>query len=324
MADVSNATSVAEWIGFFEREYLTDYVPCGGSTMKLVVTDGSTTRSCLDSAIHSVFTENGIQCVDIDADAVRVDRMEEVFFAVSRAIDWVSATQGVITNLLRDHEGLALEGEPFEDETFLDWVSDQTGRDRRYLQQAVVRLLHDHLWANTALTRDFRRGVWTLAKGISGGRVGEIEAAVIAWLRGELTRLSALRQLQIGSRVNRNNARSFLESTTEFIKMGQGNGLALYISLDPVVSGQPRTVDGRKYTLKATLDTYEVLRHFVDSISDMRSTALIAVAGQEILDLSIRGRGLIRYQALQARLIGDVADARFTNPAAAVAQLKGC
>lgn len=324
MIDAKSSSTASDWLAYFETEYLKTFVPLGGSAMKLLVVDDDRTWLCLDSALGEMLARHSVERVDIDAGVVRVDRMEEVFFAVSRAIDWESAIRGVITNLLRKHESLDLIGQPAVEEPLLDWVVDQTGLDRQYLQQATVQLLRDHIWSNMALTRDFRRGAWTLARGVAGGRIGDLETSVIAWLRGELRQLSALRQLQIGSRINRNNSRSFLESTTALLEMGTNNGLALVIDLDHVISGDLRPADGRKYTVNAVLDSYEVLRQFVDSISDMKSLVLIAVAGSGVLDPSQRGRGIVRYQALQARLIGDVADARFANPAAALIQVKGC
>ena len=73
------------------------------------------------------------------------------------------------------------------------------------------------------------------------------------------------------------------------------------------------------YSKAAVLDTYEILRQFIDS-SDQLEGCLVAVV-PDITFLEDESRGLSSYEALKFRVFDEIRDKRFVNPMAAMARI---
>jgi hypothetical protein len=72
------------------------------------------------------------------------------------------------------------------------------------------------------------------------------------------------------------------------------------------------------YTKSALLDTYEVLREFIDATDDLEHLLMVVTAPATFLDLETSGRGIGRYQALRARVYDEVRDRTLANPMSAL------
>jgi hypothetical protein len=72
-----------------------------------------------------------------------------------------------------------------------------------------------------------------------------------------------------------------------------------------------------------TIDHYELLREFIDSIDRFTATLIVSCSDAAFLDQEPdrQSRGLGIYPALQTRIIDDVRDRRIQNPAAALYRL---
>ena len=98
---------------------------------------------------------------------------------------------------------------------------------------------------------------------------------MLAWLRGELRTITALRPALIYSRIGRHNARSMLASAAALLA-AQHRPLVVYLDLARLAEArrppaQART--GLYYSKAAVLDAYEVLRQFIDATDELRARA---------------------------------------------------
>jgi hypothetical protein len=316
--------TASRWLPYFEADYLDTYVPAGGSVLKLLVAEDERTRAGLEESLRNSIVERGILPVFIDSSAIRVDRMEDIFFEVARSIDWRLIAEDLAISCLRETLGLDLIGRPQPGESVSRWASAQSDLTVPALSQQINQWALRDLLNYVHWRRDFASGMVALVMMAGSGMNDEHTQPIIDWLRGDLRSLASLKPFSIGTKVNRSNARSFFESTAALMMRGSKKGLAVVVDYETLVSGTMRTLDQRRYSNKQLLDAWEVLRQFVDSISDVRGCAFVAISGAGVLDENQKSRGLVKYPALRARLVGDVADVRFVNPLAATIRIGGC
>jgi hypothetical protein len=96
-------------------------------------------------------------------------------------------------------------------------------------------------------------------------------------------------------------------------------GLALLLDLDAVVTDYPPGENPVRYTRNAVLDTYEVLRQFIDETDEMSHLLVVAVAGPGLLDDP--RRSVDNYTALKLRIVDEVRDRSRPNPLNAMVRL---
>ena len=74
-----------------------------------------------------------------------------------------------------------------------------------------------------------------------------------------------------------------------------------------------------RYTRSTVLDTYEVLRQFIDDTDEMSHLIVMAVAGPGLLDDP--KRSVDNYTALKLRIVDEVRDRNRANPLNAMVRI---
>jgi hypothetical protein len=171
------------------------------------------------------------------------------------------------------------------------------------------------------LSRQFRLGALALCQALLEPdelRV-ELAAHVGMWLRGELPRVSSLRDAFIHQKIDRHSARTMILSTAAFVRKAGRQGLV--VTVDVTRYALPRPLDdGRnRYSKSAALDMWETLRQFIDGTDDMSGGLFVFIAGRELVE--DEQRGLRGYNALHLRLTDDVRDRRRPNPLAPMVRI---
>jgi hypothetical protein len=71
------------------------------------------------------------------------------------------------------------------------------------------------------------------------------------------------------------------------------------------------------------LESYQLLREFIDSADRMTATMMLTISTSEFLNIENdrRSRGIGAYQALQTRIMDDVKDRNLINPVASLVRL---
>jgi transposase-like protein len=312
---------VDDYAAFLSREYLATYIPAGGAAIKVAVVGDGSAADRLESALAAAAAGNGGLLVSISAESVRVHMIDQVFFAISQAIDWGALASSCVRAAyvqasfpMPEGAGLAVaEAARLHDV------------DARELYRSVRRLLERRLLGDPSIAVEMGRAVFRLAQAQLGA--GDVDAsereAVLGWLRGELRSITALRSALIYTRIGRHNARSMLASAAALL-LGTGHG-GLLVHLDYARLAEARRPpaearSGFYYSKAAVLDAYEVLRQFIDSTDELRGVLVIAVVPPELMTDEVRG--LPAYAALQLRVADEVRDRRRANPFAALVRLE--
>ena len=315
------ALKVDEYAAFVGREYLAEYLPSGGAAVKVAVVGDCSAADRLAAALASVTAEYGGLFVSMPAESVRVHMVDQIFFAISRCIDWPEVAAARVRAAYQaaafpppDGSGLAVAD-----------VARHHEVDARELYRSIRRLLERSLLGNPAIAPEMGRAVLRLAQRLLG--TGDIDAAehdaVLGWLRGELRSITMLRPALIYTRIGRHNARAMIVSTAVLLLEAGYNGLVVHVDYARMAEARRPPTEARSgfyYSKAAVLDAYEVLRQFIDATDELRGVFAIGVTPPELM--TDEARGLPAYAALQLRVADEVRDRRRANPFAALVRLE--
>jgi hypothetical protein len=135
------------------------------------------------------------------------------------------------------------------------------------------------------------------------------------WMRGELTALGALRDSQIFTRINRQNAHAMLTSLCHWLRRAGAAGLVVVLDLRQILRVGAVGAGEIRYSPAAVMDAYEVLRELIDDI-DALPGLFLAVLADPALTAGDPRRVLDQYSALQMRIWPDVRPGARQNPIA--------
>lgn len=311
--------SVPDYASFLAEHYLAAYLPAGGAAVKVAVAGSPDSSGRLERAVGAAADAAGCAVVTVRAEDVRVHQVEQVFFAISREIDWDDVVARLVRRAYDAVHFPAAAGLTAAD------VAGEHDVDVRELYRSVRRHLEQTLLADPLLARELRRAVFRLAQAQLGGADVDAaeQAAVCGWLRGEAQPLAALRPAMIYGRIGRHNARPMLSSLARLLLAAGYGGLVVLVDYARLAESRRPPVEertGTYYSRAAVLDAYEVLRQLIDATDELRGLLVLAVVPPGLV--TDDSRGLPAYTALQLRVADEVRDRRRANPFAALVRLE--
>lgn len=311
--------TVDAWLDATETNYLDDFVPHGGATVKFAVALGETSPQAILDGIAARATSKGYLTASIDAAAVKVGSIDKVFSTIASQIDLLALTESLLnTFMTADAYKPALAGP----EPLAERLARANDLEVDSIKVAARPKIQDLLVVNHELAQDMRVAFAQLLNArLSGGEAMNTAFDTIgSWMRAEPINLKSLRPFLIRSKVNRSNARHLLASLLSVIHMSGAPGLVLTIDISRFLTRE--RIDGQiTYTKAALLDGYEVLREFIDATDDMTHCLTIVSAPLPFLDGNTKGRGLGRYPALYNRIYDEVRDRNLANPLSALVRV---
>jgi hypothetical protein len=312
---VSVSLPVSEYGDFLKREYLDSFIAEGGAAVKVAIVPSSHEAGELASDVAEAATNSGYTCAHIDAAQVRTSLVQQVFFAVARAVDWRSAARAVVRDAVITQFGVAIEGYPT-----LEAIGETTHLDDSVARVEMLRGLQVSVNHNYRLAKDFRIAMmrYCMAELESDASADQIRQSLNEWLSGDLRLISAVKDKGIFQKIGRHNARVMVASTAKWLRQAGGKGLLIIMDIERLASPTKRD-DGFHYPLAQVMDTYEMLRQFIDATDEMEGVMMLITAPQELLD--DERRGFPAYKALQNRIWDDVRDSRRQNPYAPMIRL---
>ena len=307
------------WLGVMNDEYLTSYVPAGGSTIKICVGELSD-RAFIASEIADRGNRLGYIVAKVDGEAVRLHRIQDIFFAVAQQIDWRNLARRAILKMAESADFQTSGIEPSNDNLY-ETIADLNNVSPEYVRQRMQEPFHRLLFKDPYMARDFRIAMMQLCiHERSGGNETYAGQDLINWLTNDKEKPINLRQYLIykGS-IDRTTGWHFLESLSYFLGwIGLPGLMILLDNTRAFVHPNPR--DGIPYYTRAQLiDHYEVLRNFIDNVDQMIGCFAVIITDPEFLNANndrrfSRGYGI--YDALMTRVMHDVFDRDLVNPIA--------
>jgi P-loop Domain of unknown function (DUF2791) len=301
---------LAEWLSVMEREYLSEFVPAGGAAVKFAILDDAAIDAATDR-LARLGRAHGMVPVPVDAAHTRVHMMQELFFAISRALPWDSLVQRYLEGLFGAH-GYAWP-RPGEKLAMTD-LAAAVGVAPNLLSHRVDQWLTTDVWEDRRLVQDFRAALMSLCLSRLGSEDGETAGPVGQWLRGEKVAPALLRAADISVRLSRTNTRAMLASLCHFLRKAGTAGLLVVLDLRRLAGTE--AVEGiLRYSPAAVMDAYEVLRELIDDAEHLPGL-FVAVLANAALATGDPRRSLAQYAALQMRVWPDVRPGDRQNPMA--------
>jgi hypothetical protein len=312
---VSVSLPVSEYGDFLKREYLDSFIAEGGAAVKVAIVPSSHEAGDLANDVVEVATNSNYTCVQIDAAEVRTSLVQQVFFAVARAVDWRKAARSIVRDVIVTQFGVVIEVHPT-----LEIIGEAAHLDVPLVRTQMMRGLQDSVYHNYRLAKDFRIAMmnYCLAELESDATADQLRQTLDEWLCGDLRLISAVKDKGIFQRIGRHNARVMVASTAKWLRQAGDNGLLIVIDIERLADPTKRD-DRLHYPLAHVMDTYEMLRQFIDATDEMEGVLLLITAPQALLD--DEKRGFPAYKALQNRIWDDVRDSRRQNPYAPMVRL---
>ena len=305
------------WVGSLRAEYLDTFVRDGGAAVRVAVVPSLEASAALGRRLALEARERGFVAASADAATCKAHLLHNLFHEIARQIDWEALTRDFVRRLLLD-AGLAL---PAGGELDVATVAATSDQDVTIVRQDARLALTRHLMRDRALSRQFRLGALALCQALLEPdelRV-ELAAHVRLWLRGELPRVSSLRDAFIHQRIDRHSARTMILSTAAFVRLAGRAGLVVTVDVSRYALARPLDDGRNRYSKAAALDMWETLRQFIDGSDDLGGGLFVFLVGREFVE--DEARGLRGYNALHLRLTDDVRDRRRPNPLAPMVRI---
>jgi len=313
--------SPADWLGFVERDYLSSYIADTGASVKFAVPMDGASRALLISGIRSVSETLGYLVLTADAAVTRVHMVDQLFFNLADQVPWSHLCRRVLGSLATESGYRVPDGPtlgPFE-----DVIAEANGLDRDWVRNELRGSLVKGVFKDATLARDFRVAVTRLCMAeLTGGPEGATTTEVVTdWLSGRNRAVAAVKPYGIQARIQRTNARYFLESLFIWIRHAGRRGTVVLLDTQQLtLAKNPR--DGTVfYSKAAVLDAYELLRQFIDDIDNLHAFLMIVVPGHEFLEVEMPTRGMGCYEALKFRVYDEIRDRDLVNPMASLIRL---
>jgi hypothetical protein len=314
------AVAADEWLRRIELEYVDDFVGAGGGAIKFIVGDDNELLA-LRERLGDLTERHGLIHLHIDAAATRLHMIQDVFFAVARALDWHGMAQRFVESLL-ERQGYAWPhpGEPVP----IEDVAAHNGVALALMRRDVRQWLSAEVMRDTEMTQDFRIAMTRLCLHRlepEDGQLG-VTTPVLEWLRGELPRIGALKDVSITAKINRYNGRAMLRSLCRWVRFCGRRGLCVTLDVRQLGRTGAAVGAGLRYSLAAVMDGFEVLRQLIDDIEHFAGLLVVVLAD---VTLTVEGssRSVGKYPALKMRIWDDVRPEGRDNPLAPLVRLTG-
>lgn len=313
----------AEWLRYVGSEYLTTFIRDGGSAIKFAVLADNELRSELFDGLAGIGVQAGYLITKIDAAETKVHMIDEIFFRIAEQIPWHILSRKVIAKLAAESGYAWANSEMTESDNdpLYRQLADENKVDSQLLLLDLKKAISDKVFKQHGLSRDFRVAMThqCIAE-LSGGQDGATTIEVLTeWLTGRNKAVSAVKPFQIFRKINRATARYLLESLLRWIRFAGYPGIVILLDTQRVMLARNPRDFALFYSKAAVLDSYEVLREFIDSAGQLNGCFIAVVP--DIAFLEDHSRGLSAYEALKFRVFDEIRDKHLVNPMASLARI---
>jgi P-loop Domain of unknown function (DUF2791) len=308
----------AEWLRYVGQEYLTTFIRDGGSAIKFAVPLDDALRPDLFDGLAAIGDREGYLVVKLNAAETKVHMVDEIFFRTAEQIPWHILSQKVIAKLAAESGYSWVDN---VDGPLYRRLADENQVDSQMLLLDLKKAIGNRVLKQRNLSKDFRVAMTHLCIAeLSGGQDGATTIKVLTeWLTGQNKAVSAVKPFQIFRKINRATARYFFVSLLHWVRLAGYPGIVILLDAQRVMLAHNPHDDGLFYSKAAVLDTYEVLRQFIDA-ADQLEGCFIAVV-PDIAFLEDLRRGISAYEALKGRVFDEIRDRHLVNPMASLARI---
>jgi hypothetical protein len=306
----------AEWTEFLDEEYLSEYIPQGGSAVKFAVCEAEAADRLTESLLTAGARRNYATVV-LRAEDFRAHMPQDVYCQIAAQLDWRGLVRERILRLAADASLATEEIATAGNDDLFGSLTKKNRITRQEVVQEVQKQISAQVYRRRSMTRNFRVAMTELCRAENATDGTPYTAdPVLDWLTGREKRASVVRPFFIYGTIDRTTARGMFESTLHWLQDCGQAGLIVILDNRRILT-TPNPKDGLKYyTRMMVLDHYEVLRELIDDVD--RLPGLLLVVTTDAAFVQAGKRSYREYQALAMRIMNDVRDEQRQNRAAAL------
>ena len=301
-----------------DREYLREFIARGGSVIKFVECEAGQLDE-IQGRLGDLAEQSGLATCRINAAQTRLHMIQDVFFAISRGLDWPAMAQGFVEALVTKH---SYEWPRPGGGAAIEVIAAHNRIDKWLFRRDLNTWLTEEIMQDRWMTEDFRIAMAQLCMtrlAPDDPNVG-VTAPVLEWLRGELRAIGALRQTYITGKITRHNGRAMLRSLCRWLRLCGRKGICVTLDIRQVLRTGTALAEGVRYSAAAVMDAFEVLRQLIDDAEAFQGLFVVVLSDQSLTGDDPK-RSLHAYDALKLRVWDDVRATGRDNPLAALVRL---
>lgn len=303
-----------QWLGVLDQAYLQGYLPGGGSSVKFAVCYPGSDPEAVSAHVREAARARGFLTADVRADQVKIQFIERLFGAIADQLPWGDLTLRVLAGFARGHDW-RFPATPDLSRGLVAPLAAMNDLPAQSISLDLQREISTRILQDRSLAKEFRLAMYWLAKGmLEEGSHGPVFQQIRDWMGGRVAAISNMKPYQIHTKITRTNARPFFASLCSWVRKAGYPGLVTVLDGRRIVDAA-RFEDGtQSYTAAALMDSYEVLRQFIDATDEFDGSLLLVVMSPGFLQDDPHGRGMGRYPALMFRVLDEVRDRTLANP----------
>jgi len=294
---------------FWKKEYLSEYIPSGGSRIQFVTGRRGSGKSHLLEYFLS--GAGNYKKVFISARKVWINDFKEIFFEIIKQCDIEDCLSRCGESVMRAMGFSPDEVKPVGSLT--DYLT-RLGINDPFTKREIRLQLNQCFMRNPLMDNNFAIACGLLAGGQLGHPILEEPGreAVLGWMHGNKDiKLPTLRNLGMSpARVTKHNARHMLRSLVEVVKMAGYEGIVVAVDdLDILVAKD--SLEEIRYTKQKRDDVYESMRELIDEIDSLRNVFFLFAFDRRLIDDD--RYGIKSYQALWFRIQNEIRSDRLNR-----------
>jgi len=349
------------WLKVLREEYLDDFVPAGGSVVK-VATGPAAELDRVRQSMEAMAREGNYCYAHLDPAATDEDgkkkdvhRIDRFFFEVTREVDFRARAAEQARRHL-ESRGIRISSHRALND--LEGIAADNGRDPADLMNQYQLELATPQLRDLGMAVEFRTAVTALGRAqlMPDSAPPTTEEVLLGWFAGRALPggAAALKKVQIYDRITQANARTMLESFCRWLPRIGKTGLVVTLDFRPyeykklsktvhndqklkrleeaIRSGADHRellnlIDAPEpfavhYGDNAYHQMLSTIRRFIDEIDWFERLVLVILTSPDFYDAS-SPRNYFNYDALQTRIGLEVRGASRANPAASLVHLGG-
>ena len=286
------------WLEKFKTHYLDNYLPLGGSKVKILVGSAGSGKTHLLRMVKKYAQDMGYLTVllNMRETDLKFSDMVRLYQTIAGNIN-----QELLRGLCRKvAEELGYSIEEYDGSgSILPLLMEKEGLNR---QKAIreVRKKAQIVFSNSDLSPAFQIFAYSIVR----QRMVEEEDNFIddcwKWFKGNKLEIVEKKRTKLFDRLTKPNARVWLYSLIRLIRLaGKTGAIFLVDNLEFITERDPQT-NRLYYTPNAIKDTFELIRQLIDDGEVLPNFLLVLSGRREILDDELRG--LLSYRPLLDRL----------------------
>ena len=189
------------WLEILGRDYLRDYLPAGGSSVKFAVCADSEEARAASERVLELARQRAFLTASVSAAHVKLPLIEKLFCAIADQIPWGLVVTRVLCDFAREQNWSVPESiDP--DRGLVAQLDERNALGHQQISLVLQRECGRQILKDRSLAKEFRLAMMWLARDrLEGGEnAGVATRQLTDWLGGRLTAIGNLRPYQTHTR----------------------------------------------------------------------------------------------------------------------------